>query len=134
MIFLKLVFQKGHKSQLVVEKQTKKGNKKIHEVHMLYGEKGIGDISAGFLFVDSDMVDWMKHFCTEIQSLSVYCLWMNLEYQNIMCGEAFKKLFLKYGNGHCEETEFYVVVLYKDHVSEITEDQKDTSSYVWFLK
>lgn len=47
-----------------------------------------------------------------------------------MCGEAFKKLFLKYGNDHCDETEFYVIVLYKGCVSEISEDQKDTSSYV----
>ena len=44
--------------------------------------------------------------------------------------KVFLNISLKHSNAHCEEAEFYVIVLYKGHVSEITEDQKDTST--WF--
>lgn len=45
-----------------------------------------------------------------------------------MCGKAFKNIFLKYSNVCCEETELGVIVPYKGHVSEISEDQKDTNT------
>lgn len=45
-----------------------------------------------------------------------------------MCGKAFKNIFQKYSNAHCEEAELGVIVVSEGHVSEISEDQKDTNT------